>query len=281
MQPILLLLSPDQGEPLMMPGQADRSGKWLPLAACLWKKPLMAVLLNGWLAVGIAVCDEVETLAPPLPPPAAPADIGYALGYRIGRQLRADLESIDLNADPTGLIAGLREALDGREPSLPEERFGRGLASFDARITARDEAFRREFAGKAEQNQKQGQAFLAAQRRQPGVRELPGGVLIEVRKRGRGPSPTLADEVLVHYTGRRIDGEVFDATDPADEPARIRLKDVIPGWQQAIVQMPTGSRWQIVLPAAQAYGEEGAPPVIEPNEVLVFEIELVAISPRP
>ena len=183
--------------------------------------------------------------------------------------------------DPAGVIAGLREALAGREPSLPEERFGRGLASFDARIAARDEAFRREFAARAEQNQKRGEAFLAEHRRQPGVRELPGGVLIEVRKRGRGPSPTLTDEVQIHYTGRRLDGEVFDATDPAEEPARIRLQDVIPGWQQAITQMPTGSRWQIVIPAEQAYGEEGAPPVIAPNEVLIFELELVAISPRP
>ena len=266
---------------MTMPGRADCSGNRRPSAACLWKTSWTAVLLSSWLAGGIVMCEEVETLAPPLPPPAAPADLGYALGYRIGRQLRADLESVDLTADPAGLIAGLQEALGGREPSLPEERFGRGLASFDARIAARDEAFRREFAAKAEQNQTKGQAFLAAQRRQPGVRELPGGVLIEVRKRGRGPSPTLADEVLLHYTGRRIDGEVFDATDPADEPARIRLKDVIPGWQQAIVQMPTGSRWQIVIPAGQAYGEEGAPPVIEPNEVLVFEIELVAISPQP
>lgn len=266
---------------MTMTGQADRVVRKLPPASCIWKKLFLSLLLCGWLAAGPSVCDEVEVLAPPLPPPAAPADLGYALGYRIGRQLRADLESVDLTADPAGLIAGLREALDGREPSLPEERFGRGLASFDARIAARDEAFRREFAAKAEQNRMQGEAFLAGQRRQPGVRELPDGVLIEVRQRGRGPSPTLADEVLLHYTGRRIDGEVFDATDPADEPARIRLKDVIPGWQQAIVQMPTGSRWQIVIPAGQAYGEEGFPPVIEPNEVLVFEIELVGISPRP
>ena len=243
--------------------------------------PVISLLVGGWLLALPVVGEDVEALAPPLPPLAPPADLGYAVGYRIGRQLQADLNSIDVEADPAGVIAGLREALAGREPSLPEERFGRGLASFDARIAARDEAFRREFAARAEQNQKRGEAFLAEHRRQPGVRELPGGVLIEVRKRGRGPSPALTDEVLVRYTGRRLDGEVFDATDPAEEPARIRLQDVIPGWQQAITQMPTGSRWQIVIPAKQAYGAEGAPPVIAPNEVLIFELELVAISPRP
>ena len=266
---------------MTMTDQADCSVRKLPPADWRWKKSSMAVLLGSWLIAGFVRSEEIEPLAPPLPPLAAPADLGYAIGYRIGRQLRADLESIDVEADPAGVIAGLREALAGREPTLPAERLGSGLVSFDARIAARDDAFRREFATKAERNQQRGQAFLAEHRRQPGVRELPGGILIEVRKRGRGPQPTLTDDVLVHYSGRRLDGEVFDATDPAEEPARIRLRDVIPGWQQAIVRMPTGSRWQIVIPAEQAYGAEGAPPVIAPNEVLIFELELVAISPRP
>lgn len=241
-----------------------------------------AVFLVGSLTAA-ALAEEVETLAPPpakLPPLGRPGDLDYAVGYRLGRQLRADLESIDVDADPEAIVAGLREALAGREPSLSRERFSGGLAGFDARIAARDAALMRKFAAKAAANRERGRAFLADRRGRPGVRELPGGTQIEVRKRGGGRRPTVDDELLVHYSGSRLDGEVFDATDPAGPPARIRLREVIPGWQQALLQMSEGARWRIAVPPEQAYGEEGAPPVIEPNEVLIFEIELVAISPK-
>lgn len=273
--------------PFMVLRQKPSTGRTSPRGRdrqrCVGSLTAGMALLIGWLGATWGRADEVETLvAPPavqLPPLGDPADMGYAIGYRIGRQLRADLDSIKVAAEPAAVLKGLREALAGSEPSLSEERFGRVLAGFDARIAARDEAFAREFARLAAENLQRGRAFLAENRERPGVRELPKGVQIEVRKRGVGKRPTLADDVLVHYSGSRLDGEVFDATDPEDGPVRIRLREVIPGWQQAIGQMPTGARWRIVIPAEQAYGEEGAPPVIGPNEVLIFEIELVAISP--
>jgi FKBP-type peptidyl-prolyl cis-trans isomerase len=98
-------------------------------------------------------------------------------------------------------------------------------------------------------------------------------------KTGSGPKPTVDDTVSTHYRGTHLDGSEFDATDPAGEPATFPLRGVVPGWQEALPLMNVGSKWRLYVPPELGYGEEGSPPVIEPNEVLVFEIELVKILP--
>jgi FKBP-type peptidyl-prolyl cis-trans isomerase FklB len=75
-----------------------------------------------------------------------------------------------------------------------------------------------------------------------------------------------------------IDGKEFDATDPKGEPATFPIPGVVPGWQEALPLMKVGAKWRLYVPPELGYGEEGSPPVIEPNEVLVFEIELVKIG---
>ena len=109
---------------------------------------------------------------------------------------------------------------------------------------------------------------------------LPSGLQYTVLKEGSGPKPTLEDVVAAHYRGTHIDGSQFDGTEPEGEPAAFPLRGVVPGWQEALPLMKAGSKWRIYLPPALAYGPQGSPPAIEPNEVLVFEIELLAIRPR-
>jgi FKBP-type peptidyl-prolyl cis-trans isomerase FklB len=84
--------------------------------------------------------------------------------------------------------------------------------------------------------------------------------------------------VKARYRGTRIDGTEFDGTEPEGEPAAFPMRGVVPGWQEALQKMAVGSKWRIWLPPELAYGEAGSPPAIEPNEVLTFEIELVAID---
>jgi FKBP-type peptidyl-prolyl cis-trans isomerase len=131
----------------------------------------------------------------------------------------------------------------------------------------------------AKANKAKAAEFMQANAVKPGVKSLPSGLQYEVLKTGAGARPAADDTVSTHYRGTHLDGSEFDATDPAGEPATFPLRGVVPGWQEALPLMNVGSKWRLYVPPELGYGEEGSPPVIEPNEVLVFEIELVKILP--
>lgn len=221
-----------------------------------------------------------EPVAAPAPV-ASREDMGYAMGYRIGQQILAEQEEIGSPVDSTGLAAGLADAVSGKKPRLDEQRFRTVLMALEAamRKTQLEMAERMKQAAAA--NLAKGTTYLAGKKAEAGVKALPSGLLYEVLKEGTGPQPTLDDIVVAHYVGRHVDGSQFDGTDPAGEPARFPLRGVVPGWQEALPLMKTGSKWRIHLPPGLGYGEEGSPPAIEPNEVLVFEIELVGSEPAP
>ncbi len=129
-----------------------------------------------------------------------------------------------------------------------------------------------------EANKAAGEQFLAENAKRPGVVTLPSGLQYEVIKEGDGPSPTEEDEVTVHYHGTLIDGTVFDSSVERGEPATFPVSGVIPGWVEALQLMKVGSKWKLFIPAELAYGERGAGGAIGPNEVLIFEVELLGIE---
>ncbi len=88
----------------------------------------------------------------------------------------------------------------------------------------------------------------------------------------------MTDKVHIHYTGTQIDGEEFDSSEPLGKPATFNVGGVIPGMTEALLMMPVGSKWRIVLPSDLAYKEQGAGSKIGPNATLIFEIELVGIE---
>ena len=130
----------------------------------------------------------------------------------------------------------------------------------------------------AKANKVKAAEFMKQNATKQGVITLPSGLQYEVLKAGAGAQPKPDDTVSTHYRGTHVDGTEFDATDPKGEPATFPLRGVVPGWQEALPLMKVGSKWKLYVPPALGYGEEGSPPVIEPNEVLVFEIELVKIA---
>lgn len=131
---------------------------------------------------------------------------------------------------------------------------------------------------KSEYKQKN-EAFLAAKRQEEGVKELAKGVLYEVQKSGnpQGRRPDLRSVVCVHYTGRLINGRVFDDSRCEGIPAAFRLFEVIDGWQIALSQMRPGDRWTIYIPAALAYGSR-TDGDIPGNSTLIFDVELLSIA---
>ena len=123
------------------------------------------------------------------------------------------------------------------------------------------------------------QAFLAAYKQKDGVKVLDNGIEYRVLATGsgKGHKATWASTVVVRYKGSLIDGTVFDQTKPEDKPAEFELNSVVKGWQEIVPLMRNGDKWEIVLPPEFAYGREGKPP-IKPDQVLIFEIELIDIK---
>jgi FKBP-type peptidyl-prolyl cis-trans isomerase FklB len=126
-------------------------------------------------------------------------------------------------------------------------------------------------------NKKIGETYLADYRSQSGVLSSPNGVLYKIIKEGTGRKPLESDMVEVNYRGTLINGTEFDATEPG-KPASLKVSALIPGWKQALSMMPVGSKWHIVVPAVLGYGERGVGQDIGPNEVLLFDLELVDIK---
>ena len=123
-----------------------------------------------------------------------------------------------------------------------------------------------------------GAAFLETNKAKEGVVTLPDGLQYKVIKAGTGPKPTISDTVTVHYEGKTVDGTEFDSSYKRGEPATFPVSGVIQGWTEALQLMPAGSTWELYIPASLAYGTRGAPPVIGPNEVLIFKVELISVD---
>jgi len=127
-----------------------------------------------------------------------------------------------------------------------------------------------------------GAAYLEQNKKKPGVKTLPSGLQYEIIKSGAagGKKPgSSQDTVVVHYRGTLIDGTKFDASYDRGEPATFPLNQVIRGWTEILQQMVVGDKWKVSIPSDLAYGEAGRGPVIGPNQVLVFEMELMDVNP--
>lgn len=125
------------------------------------------------------------------------------------------------------------------------------------------------------------QQFMQNNARQPGVRTLPSGVQYRVVTSGPadGARPGASDEVKVHYEGALTDGTVFDSSFQRGTPAIMPLEQLIPAWQEVVPMMRRGDEWTVWVPPSQGYGREGRPPVIPPDAVLVFRLQLIDFLP--
>jgi FKBP-type peptidyl-prolyl cis-trans isomerase FklB len=199
----------------------------------------------------------------------------YALGMDLGNQLR----KLSVDVDPAVFANGLGDALTGRKTLLTDDEVKAVIARLQADLKARQiQASAAADSKRAGENEKAGAAFMTENKMKEGVVTLPSGLQYTVLTAGTGKKPGPADTVVCHYRGTLLDGTEFDSSYSRNQPATFPVKGVIPGWTEALQLMPVGSKWQLVIPPALAYGERGAGDKIGPNATLVFEIELLSIK---
>ena len=124
----------------------------------------------------------------------------------------------------------------------------------------------------------QGERFLQANKSAEGVKTTSSGLQYKVLSQGKGKTPTTADRVTVHYTGKLTDGTIFDSSVQRGQPATFGVNQVISGWTEALQMMKEGDKWILYIPYTSGYGERGSPPQIPPFSTLIFEVELMKVN---
>jgi FKBP-type peptidyl-prolyl cis-trans isomerase len=206
--------------------------------------------------------------------PMTPKNGREKVSYGIGVETAKNIKSQRLDVDIDMIIQGLRDELAGKKLAVPQRELRRLMTMFHVE-QKRQRVENTVIA--AENNAKKGETFLAENKAKPGVTVLPSGLQYKIVKEGGGKKPAQSDTVLCNFTGALIDGTEFDASEPG-QPAGLRINQIIPGLKEALLLMPEGSKWEVVIPSHLGYGSHGFGRTIGPNEVLIFEIEQLSIK---
>lgn len=198
--------------------------------------------------------------------------LSYALGLSMGNNFRASgIDTINVGDFADGVAA----VFDGAPLKMSYEE---AKAEIQVYFTELEKKQQKAAAELGEQNKALGEKFLMENGKRVEVLTTPSGLQYEVLKEGDGPKPTAADRVEVHYTGKLIDGTVFDSSEERGVPATFGVTQVIPGWVEALQLMKAGSKWRLFIPSNLAYGPNGASgSPIGPNATLIFDVELLKV----
>ncbi|MCU4610430.1 FKBP-type peptidyl-prolyl cis-trans isomerase [Acinetobacter ursingii] len=198
--------------------------------------------------------------------------LGYSYGYVMGRTNADTLKDLNLET----FIQGLKEGSTGKASSLSDEDMAKALSQYKKQVESKQLI---EFQKLAQDNQKQGQAFLAENAKKSGVITTKSGLQYQVLQVGTGKSPKTNSKVKVNYEGRLLDGTVFDSSIARNHPVEFQLSQVIQGWTEGVQTMKEGGKTRFFIPANLAYGDVGSGDAIGPNSVLIFDIELLQVLP--
>ena len=197
--------------------------------------------------------------------------LSYALGMSMGHNFKGTGIKTLNSAD---FAAGVASVYDGVKPEMTFDDAKRIVNEYFAKLEAEMQA---EAAKQGEVNRKNGEAFLSENAKREGIKVTESGLQYEVLESGKGDSPKASDNVEVHYTGKLIDGTVFDSSVERGVPASFGVTQVIPGWVEALQLMHEGDKWRLYIPSDLAYGPNGAGGVIGPNMTLIFDVELLRV----
>ena len=190
--------------------------------------------------------------------------LSYAWGMALGQQLRA-MGVTDINKED--FDEAVHAAFDGKETKLSLEDANKIIQEYLQELTEK----------KAAEIKAVGQKFLEENKKNANVKETASGLQYVVEKEGTGAQPSATDEVTVHYTGKLLDGTVFDSSVNRGEPGRFPLNCVILGWTEGVQLMKEGAKYTFFIPSDLAYGPQGVPNAIPPHSTLIFDVELIKV----
>jgi len=195
----------------------------------------------------------------------------YLIGMDMGRSLELLKDDLDLAVLQKAMQANMK----GDKPLLSDEEARQVRERLQEKVRTKQIE---KMVATAKKNQEEGEKFLAANGKKPGVVTTASGLQYQMVTEGKGAKPKSSDTVRVHYKGTMLDGKTFDSSYDRNEPAVFPLGAVVPGWQEGIALMPVGSKFKLWIPSKLGYGEQGTPGgPIGPNATLVFDVELLDI----
>ncbi len=200
--------------------------------------------------------------------------ISYALGLSMGNNFRnSGIKTINVSDFADGVAA----VFEGAKPKMSYDEAKEEIRIF---FQAMEEEQRAAAQKMGEVNAAAGKAFLEENGKRVEVNVTPSGLQYEVLEEGTGKLPSAGDNVTVHYTGKLIDGTVFDSSVDRGAPATFGVTQVIPGWVEALQMMKEGggAKWRLFIPSNLAYGPNGAGNIIGPNSTLIFDVELIKVN---
>lgn len=197
----------------------------------------------------------------------------YAIGINVGNNMKHDGLELDYNA----FVQGIKDAYDGKNQFTDQEMqeiFKEIQADLQAKQMEQQAKQKDIVAAEIEKGAK----FLAENKKNPEVKETASGLQYMVLQEGKGEHPTATSRVTVHYTGKLIDGTVFDSSVDRGEPITFGLNQVIRGWTEGLQLMTPGSKYRLFIPYNLAYGENGAGAMIPGGATLIFDVELISFE---
>ena len=197
--------------------------------------------------------------------------LSYAIGFEIGRDFNQKQMDVDLNT----VIKAMQDGFAKRNPTVPEDQMRTSLETMQKKMV---DAARAEFDKASAENKRKSDAFLAANKSKSGVQTLPSGIQYRIIETGTGAKPTVNSEVQLHFRGSISTGQEFASTYQGNQPVTMKVADApMPGLKAVLPMMPMGSRWELFLPAEQAYGNTPRSP-IGPNQAVVFDVKVVSVK---
>lgn len=197
--------------------------------------------------------------------------------YYIGLNIAKNMKQEGFKVDADLLAQAIKEEMAGTKKLMPAEEMDTFMQEF---MQKQNETKQSAALVQAGENKKKGLDFLAKNKSNPKVKTTASGLQYEVLQEGDGKSkPKASDVVQVKYTGKLLDGTVFDSTDKnGGTPMDINLSSVIKGWTEGIQLMSKGSKYRFYIPSDLAYGDHGAGAAIPAGSTIIFDVELVGIK---
>ena len=195
--------------------------------------------------------------------------------YVLGQQIGNDLKNQEIAIEFETFFDSIKDAYAGKESKYSMEETQGIMTKLQGALQEKAQA-RANVAGEA--NMTEGLAYLTENKAKDGVQITESGLQYLVLETGAGATPSAESIVEVHYEGKLINGTIFDSSYQRGETASFPVNRVIAGWTEALQLMKEGDVWEVTIPAALAYGSQGAGEVIGPNATLIFKVELVKVQ---